>query len=620
MRTCVEMAFGVHNCEKEPHFVQKGTQLSNAHDGVRRILLALNHMTNKGLCGLIKILTGGMIKFKKTSWSMKRTIKELLPKVISDRNDSSRARLEQLMQLVEDPKNYRGNQMVHSNSSESYRAAAVKVLDGLEDFPTKTLNAMNRKLRGFRGYIPSMKPPRSGQARDNLLSIVKKRIMEMLADLGEVCQPSERLAEALGVAGLTLKLIMNRPAVRDFRKFSPEIEALQNDIAKAIHLLNNIKKVSLIELRKVQLLLDPNSQLSDRSLRIAVRSFLTEYLFECADMEEIPDCVVETLDIINRRSQLRSRRKHSSSKSHSSPQYLMKEAIQKEIENVLTLSAQAKEVVLGLHPKHEFDKDFTRAYMEDFEGSDTPCISGDDEQERLPSQDYEFDSYSSHDQTESMGETNPVELNSPVSMSERDSRSALLSPKGRSKVPLESMRMTGMDSDETSDFLHPPSSKKSKLLDGQFEVHKHYPSECIGESGLAYSDSLEVTNKQKLSSLSISPARDSIQKDLKREETTCCSPITPKYIFSDFPAEETNAVSQQSRSGNLYLDVQEACDITTMVAYGFVGHMLDKLVKIEGLELYQGDRSYLRSDSSVREDSEGNGKNLYPFFYGPVFW
>ncbi|KAI3458382.1 hypothetical protein Pfo_015045 [Paulownia fortunei] len=616
IRICIEMGFGIHNCEKEPHCVQEDVRAFNSLDGFQDIFFLLDDMTNKGLCSFIKILTGGIVKFEKANWSMKRTIKELLPKVIADKNDFSKAALKQLFQLLKDPNFFRGDQVVRSTASEAYRAAAVKVLDEIEDFPVRTLSAMHRKLRGVRGYIPSVQSRKSGGGRDRLISAVKTMCMKMLSDLGEVDEPAEQLAGALGVAGLTLKLIMNRPAVRDFRKFSPEIEALQNDIAKAIHLLNVKKRVSLIELKKVQLLLDPNCELSVRSLRMAVRNLLTEYLYECSDMDKVPEFLVETLDIINRRSQLPSRKRHSSSKIHSSPQELMKEVIQKEVEYVLNISAQAKEVVLDLLPQHEFDEEFAHAYMEDFEGSDTLCISDDDEQVGDTSQHYEFHLYDSYGQTESIGETNPAELNSPVSTSEIDGCS-LLSPNGGLNVPLESMRITEMDSDETCGFLHSPSCKESKLLDGQCVARKQYPSGCTGELGLAYSDSLKVTTGQNLSYLSHSPARNSIYNDIKSEETANCS-ATPKYVFSDLPMEETNIVSQQSRSSNQYLEVQEACDVTSMVAYRFVGRMLDKLAKIEGLELYQGDKLYLRSYSSVPEDSEGNGKyiSLYSYVHG----
>ncbi|KAL0401108.1 UNVERIFIED_CONTAM: hypothetical protein Slati_4140700 [Sesamum latifolium] len=520
---------------------------------------------------------------------MKRTIKELLPEVIAAKNDNSKKKLKKLFLLL-DLKNFRGNQLVRPIASEAYRAAAVKVLDGLEDFPFRTLIAMHRKLKGVKGYIPSMQSQKSRRGRDSLISVIKKMCMKMLSNFGEVNEPAEPLAGALGVAGLTLKLIMNCPGVRDFRKFSPETEALHNDIAKAIHLLDDSKRVSLIELKKVQFLLDPNSELSVRSLRMAVRNLLTEYLFECSDMEKVPDCLVETLDTINRRSRFSSRKKHSSSKIHSSPQELMKEVIHKEVEHVLAISARAKEVVLDVHPEHEFDEDFDHAYMEDFDGNDDLCISDDDEHVGDISQHYEMHSYSSDCQTESIGETNPAESNSPVSTSERDDHSPLLSPVGRLNIPLKSMHITDAGLDETSGFVRSLSCKKSEVPDEQSMCQKQYPSGFTGELAQAYSDPRKVTTKQNLSSICDSPARNSSYNDLKSEESTSCSRDTPKYVHSDFLVKDTNIVSKQSKPGNQYLEVQEACDITSMVAYHFVGHMLDKLAKSEGIELCQADR------------------------------
>ncbi|XP_020548882.1 uncharacterized protein LOC105160969 [Sesamum indicum] len=619
IRTCIEIGFGAHDYSKEPHCLEEDLRVFDSRYGLQDIYLLLDVMTNKGLYSFVEILTGGLIKFEKTNWSMKRTIKKLLPEVIATKNDNSKKKLKQLFLLLLDAKNFRGNQLVRSIASEAYRAAAVKVLDGLEDFPFRTLIAMHRKLKGVKGYIPSMQSQKSRRGRDSLIRVIKKMCMKMLSDLGNVKEPAEPLAGALGVAGLTLKLIMNCPGVRDFRKFSPETEALHNDIAKAIHLLDDSKRVSLIELKKVQFLLDPNSELSVRSLRMAVRNLLTEYLFECSDMEKVPDCLVETLDIINRRSQFSSRKKHSSSKIYSSPQELMKEVIQKEVEHVLAISAQAKEVLLDLHPEHEFDEDFDHAYVEDFDGNDDLYISDDDEHVGDISQHHEIHSYSSDCQTESIGETNPAESNSPVSTSERDDHSPLLSPVGRLNIPLDSMHITDAGLDETSGFVRSLSCKKSEVPDEQPIVEKQYPSGFTGELGQPYSDSLKVTTKQNLSSLCDSPARNSSYSDLKSEDSTSCSRDTPKYVGSDFLVEDTTIVSKQRKSGNQYLEVQEACDLTSMVAYHFVGHMLDKLAKSEGIELCQADRLYLRSYSSVPEDLEESLRKFLPSEF-PGVW
>ncbi|KAL2509279.1 uncharacterized protein Fot_32926 [Forsythia ovata] len=400
------------------------------------------------------------------------------------------------------------HQVVEEDTSKSYRSAAIKVLDGLEDLPFRTLSAMHRKLRGVR-YIPTIQSTKSGWGRDSLISVVRKRCMKMLLELGEGNETPEPLAGALAVAGLTLKLINNTSSVIDFRKFSAETEALQNDIAKAIWLLNDVKRVSLIELKKLQFLLDPSTELSDRSLRMAVRNLLTDYLFECSDMDNVPDCLLETLSIINRRSQLPSRRKCVSSEVHSDPQELMKE-IENEVECILTVGAHTKQIVWDLLSEHRLDQDFADAYMEYLEKSEMTMTSDDDSEEELNlPQLYRFHSHYPDDQMESIGETNPAGTNLPTSTSEADNCSPLLSPNERLNVTLESMHIN-----------------------------------------------------------------------------------------------EVESFRKQSKVVNQYLEVQEACDKTGMVAYDLIGCMLDEFSKIEGINLYQGDRSYLRNRASIPQDSE----------------
>ncbi|GFP84930.1 hypothetical protein PHJA_000636800 [Phtheirospermum japonicum] len=469
-------------------------------------------MTNKGLFSLTKALTGGLTKFEKTNWNMKRTIKELLPKVIiAAKNDNiSKTKLKQVFYLLNDPNNFSGPHVTCSTTtaSEAYRAAAINVLDKLEDLPIKAVFAMHRKLRGVMNHVPSLIPSKSGYKREKLIILVKKMCMKVLSSLGEQDEPPEQLAGALGVASLTLKLIMNRTDVIDLRNFSPEIESLQTDIAKSIHLINHPSSVSLIELRKVQLLVDPNSKLSDRSLRSAIRNLLTDYLYECSDMDKIPDSLVEIVNIINRKSHQKQ--------SSLSPKELMQEVIQKEVEHVLIVSAQAKQVVSDLLTRHGFDEDFVHAYMEDFEVSDAICVSNYDEHGGNFSEHYDEHSCDSY------GYNSP----SPVS-------------------PLCSSNRVLMDYEQCT--------AREKYL---------------GQGGF------------------------------KSEDTAICSANTPNCVS---PLEETNIVGQQS---NQYLEVQEACDATAMVVYRFVGDMLDKLAKIEGLELYHGDRLYLQSHSLDHEDSQ----------------
>ncbi|XP_075497176.1 uncharacterized protein LOC142534122 isoform X2 [Primulina tabacum] len=579
----------------ENHGVLEGLQIFNSHDDLKDVFFLLDDMTNKGLYSFVEILTGGLVKYEKTNWCMKKIIREFLPEVLADKSDISKTRLKHIFQLLKDVTIFRGYQAVCPTPSEAYCAAGIKILDGLEDFPFRALSAMHRKVRGVRGYIPTLQSPKSGWSRDGLINVIRKKCMEMLLDLSNGNEPAESLAGALGVAGLTLKLILNQPAAIEFRKFSPEIEALQNDIARAIFFINDPKRVSLIEVRRVNVLLSPNVEMSIRSLRRAVRNLLTEYLFECSDMDKVPNCLLETLDIIiNNRSRRPRLRRSPSSGIHTKE--LVEEEIQKEVEYVLIVSAQAKEVVWNILPEYAFDRDFSNAYMEDLEKSDILYISDDDEQVRENPQyggHYSHDSYCG---SESICET------SPVSTAKSNCFSPLLSPSSKLDVPLMSFHTTKMDPDKNHSFVHSAKCGDSKVLDCSFTDTKHNLPGCFGGCGLAYPDPLKATIKKKLFSLSNSP--DTSHNEISGGKTTKFSFSTSKLEFSDAPVEQKIPFPEQSRSVNQYLEVQEACDAVSMVAYRFIGHMLDELAKMKGLELRQCDRLYLRSSASVLKDSE----------------
>ncbi|KAH6812558.1 hypothetical protein C2S51_026320 [Perilla frutescens var. frutescens] len=456
IRTCIKKAFGA---QREEHIcVQDDEVVLNSCDGFQEISFALDAMSNKGLYSLVRILTGGLNKFDKTNWRMKRLVKELLPKVIADKNDISKTKLKRCSLRLKEPTNFCGKDMAHFTASESYRAAALTVLDEIKSFRSITLRAMCRKLEGDRGYIPTLRTPEPSRSRKKLVNEVRNKCMKMLADIGTANEPAEQLAGALGVAGLTLKLVMNRPAIRDFRRFSPEMEALHNDIGKALHLL---KEVSLPDLKEVLLLLDPEVKLSVKGSRplVSVRNLLIEYLYECSEMDTVPGVLIEILGIINGRAQRRSRKKSSTSNVFSSSNESVKEEIEKEIEHVVNISAHAKEVVANLLPEHEFDEEFADAYMEDLEESDTLCVFDDDQR-------FAFRSCSSHDQTEK--EFGSAYYDS-VKMTTKSSMPRVSGSRARKSSH------TDVKSEETTSCS--PSTTKNGVSDFQVEemdiVHQH---------------------------------------------------------------------------------------------------------------------------------------------------
>ncbi|KAL7176807.1 hypothetical protein ACSBR2_030201 [Camellia fascicularis] len=420
IKAFVEKGFRACNFERVYHVDQDNIQMFDLPNDLGNLLSMLDDMTNNGLQLIAEILTGGSIKFGKIRWKMKKIIKECLPEVLGNLKGSYKINIaKQLCQLLRNSHNFRRNRSpLLTPASQSYHAAATKVLDGLEDMPFQTLSAMHRKLRGIQGYVPQLQTSKSGWGRSILIAQVRKSCMMMLSELGEENKLQEPLAKAMAVGGLWTKLIQGCPFVTEFQQFSPEDEALQNEIAKAIWLLK--EKVRFPELKNLQLLLDPKAELSNRSLRTAVKNLLTEYLFECSDMDTIPDYLLETLCIINRTSRTAPYR------------FFSKEEKEEEVEHVLNVSSQIKHILWDLLPEYEFDEDFADAYMEYLEesddGDDYDDNDSDEKLEELLQQNNLFHPSDLYGQTETIGETNPTNFGSPASTIKRNGSSLVLTP------------------------------------------------------------------------------------------------------------------------------------------------------------------------------------------------
>lgn len=373
----------------------------------------IDDMTNSGLYLLANIL-GSRVKFEKTRWRMKKVIKEHLPTLFGDQSckDYDMALIKKLSQILKDPHNFRENCSNVVPVSQSHHVAVTKVLEGLEDMPFQTLCAMHRKLRGVQGGIPQLLPPKSGWTRDRLIEQVRKTCDKMLSELDEGDNLTSPLTKAMAVADLSFKLTtgyQNFP-VMEFHQFSPEIEALHEEIINAIWFL---KKVGSLELNDLQLLLDPNVKFQNRNFRTAIKKMLTEYLFECSEMETIPKMLRETLSIINKSCRGRS------------PKFFSKEEIEKEVECVLCVSSQTRQIVWDLLPAHEFDQEFADAYMEDLEESN---FDEDEPQAENKIQTSCFYSNDSDDQVESTGESLMIESILPSSTTTENGSPHLSTP------------------------------------------------------------------------------------------------------------------------------------------------------------------------------------------------
>ncbi|KAL6978716.1 hypothetical protein U1Q18_020382 [Sarracenia purpurea var. burkii] len=507
----------------------------------RDLLSMLDDMTNRGLQLLAEILTGGLIKFEKTRWKMKKIIRESLPEALERGKDNYKINLaEQLRKLVRNPLNFlRNGATLPIPASLSYCVAATRILDGLEDMSFQTLSAMHRKLRGSQGYMPRLRPQKSRWGRSNLIDQVRKSSMGMLSELGEEDELQEPLAKAMAIGTLSAKRIQGCSFVVEFWQYSPEIEALQNEIAKAIWFLK--EKVRFPELKNLQLLVDPNAELSNRSLRTALKNLLIEFLFECSDMDSIPDYLLETISVVN------------------------------------------------------------NAYMEDLEESD----DGDDQQEVLFPHNNMFlhDPHDKMETIGETNPANSDSSASPIG--EDDYSPVLTPDRKLNSdcfMRVELKQVTEMD---LVDSDAPTSSSSCYEFDGlenmggnQFHIGSVRYLELNNPDLLA----LKIS---RIGFSSHSSSYERLNRDhVERQEPTVDPEKPPDFVSSHFSEVRNIMHDKTSMCRNQYIVVQEAYDKTSMVAYPLIGCVLDEFAQIDGLNLERDAVSYLRGDNSHRKDSK----------------
>uniref|UniRef100_A0A2P2IKJ5 Uncharacterized protein LOC8263159 n=1 Tax=Rhizophora mucronata TaxID=61149 RepID=A0A2P2IKJ5_RHIMU len=547
VRAYVEEAFGGCNIGIMDNLTQE-TDLLIDQSNIRRILLSsMDALTNKGLYLVAKLLTRGSINFAKTRTKMKKIIKECIAKCLGvQSHDPAQIKIfAELSRLLNNPANIIENRI---STFQSHQAAAVKILDGLESLPTETLLAMRRRLRGIPARIPHLRWQRCGLTREKLINKVRRASQKMLSELGKGDKLQTPLAKALALVGLSLKLTpgCSNSSVLDFDQFSPKIKPLQDEIAKALWFLTT--RVRLSELKTLQLLLEPDANIPNKRLRTAMKKMLREYLFECNDLDVIPKCLSEVLAIINQSSQ--------STPSGCFP----RENIQAEVECILSVSAQTKQIVWDWIPDYEIDEDFADAYMEKSE----ECVDDDDLDcdiedvvitsaygLKLDQSNFQGTASCSIDGDclkEGIGEYVPANPASPTSMAEK-----------RCSSPLQETSLNCMHGDDVD----------------------HSEVESIGKCG---------ASAIKENCVCIFPENGRLNgNSIRRNEPEC--------------GDESNS---ESTCNNLYLAIQEICDETSVVVYNIIGWIMEGLAREEGVNIDQRDRSYLRVDYTSQEDQEEN--------------
>lgn len=601
-KTLIEEAFGACN-PGGGHDVSQDDMEFFGKCNIRTVISCLDDLTNKGLYLLATIVAGDSGKFEKTRWKMKRLIKDHLPKVLGSRNPSHFEMdiCRQLSKLLNDPQYFREKGGTFWNPrSRSQHAAVTKVLSGLNNLPSEILIAMYRRLKGAQAGLPQLLPRRHGWGRGYLIKQLRKTSEKMLSELGEGDELQEPLAKAMAVPGLLVKLKpgSHNSSGTEFYPFSSEIKSLQDEIAKAIWLLKT--KVRLPELKNLQLLLDPNAKVSNRSLRAAIRRMLTKYLYECSEMDAIPKSLLETLSIIN-------------NNSRSTPLgCFSKDEVEKEIESILSVSAQTKQIVLDLLPGHDFDQDFADAYMEVLEESDDGGDEGDNNEnswhvEESSSQASRFHFIDSNYEGESTGESIPFNLKQVTSTPKENRSSSLLTPQkdfSHSFEGLEPMGCTGMHSVNPRGIISSSPFRESMSLSRMVNICMNQNKvEGIGGS------LMPKVNGNYQSSVSANQSFDRCEP----EHNSGLEPVSTPFISLKVSLGEQKAANDKQRScKNQYLAIQELCDETSMIAYNLVGHLLDGFARAEGLELDWRESLYLRGGDSIEEDFQGGKEDKIP--------
>ncbi|XP_020532720.1 uncharacterized protein LOC105628429 isoform X2 [Jatropha curcas] len=514
------------------------------------------------------MLSGGSINFEKTRPKMKKVIKQSIPKVVGDQNRTLQIEiLKQLSQLLQDPQNVRDSCLkLLIPTFQSHHASAIKILDRLRDLSTDTLLAMLRKLRGVPARTPSLQEKRYGSSRKDLIHKIRTTSEKMLSELGRGVELQAPLAKALAVAGLSLKrtAVFSNFFVEDFNQFSPETKTLQNEISKAIWLLET--KVQTQELKTLKLLLDPDANVPNLRLRTLMKKMLTEYLFECNDLDTIPKSLLEGLAFINRNC-----------RRTPNPRFL-KEEIEEEVECILSVSAEMKQTVWGFLPNHEFDEDFTDAYMEELEESD----DGDDD-------DHHHDEYDTFTAT-----------------GDSDADGQQLQPRN---ILSSRTYSVGLDNLEESCGEHDPVDSKpsistsqgncgsSPLIEGKRNISGMLNVESTGKSATSRINengfSPQFPSGGRLNSIS-----------MKGNEPVQGTTVGMENPLEGYVKGVKSMSNEQSTHTNLYLGIQDICDETSMVAYNIIGYMLEKFAHEAGLDLNQCGSSYLRGDPSSQENQE----------------
>ncbi|XP_004492347.1 uncharacterized protein [Cicer arietinum] len=574
VRTRVERAFGAHSIETENCIPRDDMDLNQIPNLKRLIVSCLDNLTTKGLYLLAMIVSGGTTKYERTRVKLKKIIKGSLSSVLNSKehNNQKLEICKQIFQHLNNPQHFRHRcELLHESGSQSYHAAVIKVLCELEKLPSESLIAMRRKLKDVKAPVPQLQPFKDPWSRSRLLQTVNRSCRKMLLQLDRGNELQEPLAKAMSVAYLSLKLktgFFNK-FLEEFYQFSTEVKSLQSDIINAIRSIEEVEVVPLQVLKDLQLLIEPKATISNKGLRPAFRNLLTEFLFECSDMDSTPKSLLQILDVINK-----------SSNSSTNDVTFQKKYIDEEVDCILSVSAQTNQIIQDLLPNSEFDQDFTDAYMEQSEESDDSDSDEDENsngsqlQENRHFENGAFSTMYSNCEGESVGDFTPFEFHPPTTITE----------------PLTSSER--LNSDATNLELK--------------NCNTPYNNQCQEESTEQFSASVGYKN---YNSSVVSPDKEPGENIVRRHDFyKSYTEVDPKDA-SNFCEETEPMPTKYNACNNQYLATQDACDKTAMLAYNLIGDMLKEFAATEGLNLNISDRSYLNHEAKETEKQSLFGKH-----------
>ena len=250
----------------------------------------------------------------------------------------------------------------------------------------------------------------------------------------------------------------------------------------------------------------------------------------------------------------------------------------------MSVSAQTKQIVLDLLPDHDFDEDFTDAYMEELEESEDDDDDDDDNSRR--SQCSRSHCVDSDYHVESTADSMPFDFKSPTSTTKENGSFCFLTTGN-------CLNGASVESPAPKEFTRVDSVDPLGIISSPFRESRSFSSTININMNQHNVDSMSESNMHRTKEIDFcspfSPKERSGENSIERHDTEFNSgadTANPPPTVSNLSCGNPNATNGKlSTCKNQYLAIQEFCDETSMVAYNLIGHLLEEFAQVEGLDL-----------------------------------